>query len=42
MYINQITIYMLFEAGHGTAPDLVYARGVPDTPFLDPTAFDKK
>ncbi len=33
---------MLFEAGHGTALDLVYARGVPDTPSPDPTAFDKK
>ena len=33
---------MLFEAGHGTAPDLVYARGVPDTPSPNPPAFDKK
>ena len=31
---------MLFEAGHGTTPDLIYARGVPDTPFPDPTSFD--
>jgi hypothetical protein len=34
---------MLFEAGHGTSPDLIYARGVPDTPFPDPTSsFDKR
>ena len=32
---------MLFEAGHGTSPDLIYARGVSDTPFPDPTSFDK-
>jgi hypothetical protein len=24
--------HLLFEAGHGTAPDLIYARGVPYTP----------
>ncbi len=33
---------MLFEAGHGTAPDLIYARGGPDSPDLDPNAFDRK
>ncbi len=33
---------MLFEAGHGTAPNLIYARGVPDTPSPDPTFFDRK
>jgi hypothetical protein len=33
---------MLFEAGHGTAPDLIYARGVPDTPSPDPTFFNRK
>lgn len=32
----------LFAAGHGTAPDLVYARGVPDTPEPDPATFDRK
>jgi hypothetical protein len=32
----------LFEAGHGTAPDLIYARGVPDSPSPNPTSFDKK
>ena len=33
---------MLFEAGHGTAPDLIYEREVPDTPSPDPTSFKKK
>jgi hypothetical protein len=33
---------LLFEAGHGTAPDLIYARKVPDIPSPDPTSFDKK
>ncbi len=33
---------MMFEAGHGTTPDLIYARGVPDTPSPDPTSFDRK
>jgi hypothetical protein len=33
---------MTFKAGHGTSPDLIYARGVPDTPFPDPTSFDMK
>ncbi len=32
----------VFEAGHGTAPDLIYARGVSDAPSPDPTSFDKK
>jgi hypothetical protein len=32
----------LFEAGHGTAPNRFYARGVPVTPSPDPTSFDKK
>ena len=33
---------MLFEAGHGTALDLIYARGVPDTPSPDPISFNIK
>ena len=33
---------MLFEAGHGTSPDLIYARGVPDSPSPDLTSFDRK
>jgi hypothetical protein len=33
---------MLFEAGHGTAPDLIYARGVPDSPDPNPNTFDRK
>ena len=32
---------MLLEAGHGTTPDLIYARGVPNTPSPDPTSFNK-
>jgi hypothetical protein len=33
---------VLFEAGHGTAPDLIYARGAPNTPSPDPISFDRK
>ncbi len=33
---------MMFDAGHGTSPDLIYARGVPNTPSLNPTSFNKK
>ncbi len=32
----------LFINGHGVAPDLVYTRGVPDTPDRDTAAFDRK
>jgi hypothetical protein len=32
----------LFREGHGTAPDLIYARGVPDSPSPDPSTFDRK
>ena len=32
----------LFEGGHGEAPDLIYARGVPDTPDPGLATFDKK
>ena len=32
----------LFLAGHGTAPDLICARGVPDTPSPDPSTIDRK
>ena len=32
----------MFQAGHGTAPDLMYARGAPNSPSPDPTSFDKK
>jgi hypothetical protein len=35
-------IQAIFEEGHGTAPDLIYARGVPDTPGPGQTSFDKK
>ena len=32
----------LFRAGYGTDPDLIYARGVPDTLSPDPITFDNK
>ncbi len=32
----------VFSNGHGTAPDFIYTRGVPDSPSQDPTSFDKK
>jgi hypothetical protein len=32
----------LHREGHGTAPDLIYARGVPDSPKPDPATFDRK
>jgi len=46
---SQITLWVLtaeetqalFEGGHGKAPDLVYAGGVPDTPDPGLTNFDK-
>ena len=31
-----------FEGGHGTSPDLIYAREVPDTPDSGKTNFDKR
>jgi hypothetical protein len=34
--------HALFQEGHGTSPDLIYARGVPDTPDPGTTNFDKK
>ena len=32
----------LVEAGHGTTPDIIYARRVPNAPSPDPSSFDKK
>jgi hypothetical protein len=32
----------LFKAGHGTAPDLIYARDILDTPHSDQSTTDKK
>jgi hypothetical protein len=32
----------LFREGYGTAPDPIYATGVPDTPAPDPSTFDRK
>ncbi len=34
--------HALFEAGYGTAPDLIYARGIPDTPHPDQSTTDEK
>jgi hypothetical protein len=31
-----------YRKGHGTAPDLIYARGVPDTPSPDPSTFERQ
>jgi hypothetical protein len=35
-------IQALFEGGHGTAPDLIYTKGAPDTPSPGQASFDKK
>ena len=32
----------LFKVGHGTSPDVIYTRGVPDTMSPDPSIFDRK
>jgi hypothetical protein len=34
--------HALFQGGHGTTPDLIYAKGVPDNPDPGITSFDKK
>jgi hypothetical protein len=31
----------LFDVGHSTSLDLIYARGVHGTPTPDPTSFDR-
>ena len=31
-----------FHAGHVTAPDLIHAKGISDTPIPDPSAFDRQ
>ena len=31
-----------YKAGHGTSPDLIYARGIPDTSSPDLGAFDRR
>jgi hypothetical protein len=31
-----------FEGGHGTAPDLIYTRGIPNTPDPGRSALDKR
>jgi hypothetical protein len=35
-------IQALHEGGHGTAPDLIYARGISDAPDPSQTNFDNK
>jgi hypothetical protein len=40
--LSQAEVQELHAAGHGTAPDLIYARGVPDTPYPDPSNFNKR
>jgi hypothetical protein len=32
----------MFQARHGTTPNLIYARGFPDAPSPHPTSYDKK
>ena len=32
---------VLYRTGHGTAPDLIYARGVPHISSPDPSTFDR-
>ncbi len=40
--LPDVTQYSLHKAGYGTAPDLIYARGIPDSPRPDPNTFDRK
>ena len=40
--ISREEIQELYSAGNGTAPDLIYARGVPDSPHPDQASFNKK
>jgi len=32
----------MFQAGHGTDPELIYARGIPNSSSTNPIYFDKK
>ena len=36
------TLNALIASGHGAAPDLIYARGIPDNPRPAPGSFDPK
>ena len=38
----EVETQALDEGGHGTAPDLIYDRGVPDKPDPGQTSFNKK
>ena len=40
--LNEATTAALRDSGHGVSPDLIYARGVPNSPQLHSTTFDKK
>jgi hypothetical protein len=40
--LSQNSQTALFTAGHGTAPVLIYATGVPDTPAPDRSTFARK
>jgi len=40
--LPQVETQPLFQTGHGTAPDIIYARVLPDSPSPDPTSFDRK
>ena len=40
--ISREEIHELYSARHGTTPDLIYARGVPDSPHPDLTSFNRK
>ena len=42
LILHHETHEALFWAGHGIAPDLIYARGVPNNPSPDPNALDRK
>ena len=40
--LSHVEIQELYAVGHGTTPDLIYARGVTDSPSPDPTTFNKR
>ena len=40
--LSREEIQELYSAGHGTASDLIYAKGVSDSPHPDHTSFHKK
>jgi hypothetical protein len=42
MVLPQEDLDSLMAAGAGAAPDIIYARGLPSDPTLDPDSFDSK